>query len=369
VSDVTSTETQSPTQPAPDRGHQWHLSRRGWTVLLSVAVVVILSVLGGLVRVPYVAVGPGPTYDTLGEIDGSPIVQIVGKETYPTSGQLRMTTVSVEHDITLFSALGLWGSGRWALAPREEFFPPGKTEDDIERENTKMFQDSQSDAEVAALRHLKQPIKVLAQEITKDAPADQLLEPGDRLIVVNGTRIAVQEDVRRALQGTTPGQTISITYRHEEGPEQTGTITLAKASDFGADDRTEGFMGLAPVDRADVPFETKIELQDVGGPSAGLIFALAIVDRLEPGELGGGQTVAGTGAIDVKGNVMPIGGIEFKLVAAREAGATVFLVPKDNCAVAKGDVPDGLRLIKVENLDGAVRALEDLSAGRDVPTC
>lgn len=370
MSDATRTEPESPAPPQPQTEHHWHLSRRGWTVLLSLVVVVVLSVVGGLVRVPYVAVGPGPTHDTLGDVNGTPVVQVVGQQTYPTSGQLRMTTVSVNHDVTLFGALGLWVSGRWALAPREDFFPPGKTEEDIERENTRMFQDSESAAEVAALRHLGYPIKVLAQELTKDAPADQVLEPGDRLIVVNGKKITAQEDVRAALQGTTPGQTISITYQHENGPERTGTITLGRASDFDPDDRrAEGFMGLSAGERADVPFQTKIELEDVGGPSAGLVFALAIVDRLTPGELEGGRTVAGTGEIDVRGNVMPIGGIEFKLVAAREAGATEFLVPKDNCAAAKGEVPDGLRLIRVENLAGAVRALEDLSAGRDVQTC
>ena len=128
-------------------------------------------------------------------------------------------------------------------------------------------------------------------------------------------------------------------------------------------------MGLGVIDRADVPFKTTIHLQDVGGPSAGLMFALAIVDRLTPGELTAGATVAGTGEIDVKGNVSPIGGIPFKMVAAREAGASTFLVPADNCAEAKAKAPDGLRLIKVDTLATAVRALEDEHAGKPVPSC
>jgi Lon-like protease len=118
-----------------------------------------------------------------------------------------------------------------------------------------------------------------------------------------------------------------------------------------------------------VPFKTEIHLQDVGGPSAGLIFSLAIVDRLKPLDLAAGKPIAGTGEIDVKGNVGPIGGIGFKLVAAAEDGAKVFLVPADNCAEAKADPPAELQLIKVENLAGAVKALQDLKAGNPVPGC
>jgi PDZ domain-containing protein len=340
-------------------------------VLLSFIIVIALALVGGFVRVPYVSVSPGPTYDTLGQLDGKMVVEIDGQQTFPTSGQLRMTTVSVNQDVTLFSALGLWFNDRYALAPREEFIPPGKTEQDVEQENQKMFDESQSNAEIAALRHLKKfPIVVIAGQITAGAPADQVLEPGDELLVVNGKKIAAPEEVRGALQGTAPGSPVTITFRRGGGPEQTASVTLAKASDFDKNDtRTEGLLGLVPSERAAVPFKITIHLQDIGGPSAGLIFALAIVDRLTEGELEAGQQVAGTGTIDSKGNVGGIGGIPFKMVAAREAGATVFLVPADNCVEARSQAPDGLRLIKVDTLDTAVRSLEDLKAGRQVPSC
>jgi PDZ domain-containing protein len=232
-----------------------------------------------------------------------------------------------------------------------------------------MFQDSQSAAETAALRLLDNPVKVITQEVTRGAPADKVLQPGDRLWEVNGQPINVQEDVRKSLQGTKPGQTISLTFQHENEPKKTVDVKLAKASDFGSDDRPEGFLGLAPADRADVKFETTIHLEDVGGPSAGLIFALAIVDTLTPGEMEDGRTIAGTGAIDVKGNVQPIGGIPFKLIAAHEDGATTFLVPADNCAEAKSNAPEGMDLVKVETLAGAVEALKDLDEGRTPPHC
>lgn len=366
---MSDTSTHAPvdvdSEPAANRG----LTRRGWTIVLSFAIAAVLGLLGGLVRVPYVSIGPGPTYDTLGRVNDQVVVQIEGEKTYGTSGQLRMTTVSISDDVSLFGALGLWVSGRNALMPREEYFGPGQTEDDLQRENKKMFQDSQSDAEVAALRYLDYPVKVVAQEITRGAPADQVLEPGDRLLEVNGRPVNIQEDVREALKGTKPGQRVEIRFQHEDQKEETRSVELGKASDYGSDERAEGFLGLLPIDRADVDFQTTIHLEDVGGPSAGLIFALAIVDKLTPGELENGRTVAGTGEIDVKGNIGLIGGISFKLVAARDAGATTFLVPAGNCAEAKAHAPDGLTLVKVDTLDTAVEALEDLEAGRTPPAC
>lgn len=345
------------------RDERWQISRRGWTVLLSFLIVITLGLVGAFVPVPFVALGPGPTYDTLGAVDNTQIVQVEGAQTYPTTGQLRMTTVSLKREVTLFSAFGLWVSGRYALAPREEYIKPGQTEDEVQQQNVKMFQDSQSDAEVAAMRFLNHPVKVVVSEVTSGAPADRIIEPGDRLLRVNGKQIAQQDDVVAAVENTRPGQAIEVVLQRN-GQERTVSVTLGSSPD-----RQQGYMGIRGVDRADVPFKTTIHLQDVGGPSAGLIFSLAIIDRLTPADLAGGQPIAGTGEIDVKGNVGPIGGIGFKLVAAAEDGAKTFLVPAANCAEAKADPPPGLQLIKVDNLAGAVKALEDRKAGLPVPGC
>jgi PDZ domain-containing protein len=369
---VSDSPTDPPVEPAAPRhpSTTFRLSRRGWTVLLSFVIFAALATVGTVIEVPYVSISPGPTYNTLGDDHGTPIVQIDGEQTHQTSGQLRMTTVSVKEHVTLFGAVAAWVAGETALSPREDYFPPGQSEEQVEQENKKSFQDSQSNAEVAALRALGKPIKVIAQSVTNKSPADGVIAPGDRLLMVNGHTINVQEDVRSALAGTTPGQTIQVTFRHGDEPDRTVSIKLGKASDFSpGDDRAEGFIGLGPADRADVPFKTTITLQDVGGPSAGLIFALSIVDKLTDGGLAGDRTIAGTGEIDVKGNVGRIGGIPFKMVSARDAGASVFLVPSDNCAEAKSKVPDGLQLIKVDTLEHAVQDLKDLKDGRPVPAC
>lgn len=340
------------------------MSRRSWTLLISLVVVAVLGLLAGFARVPYVALGPGPTYDTLSSVNGTPVVDISGQRTFPTTGHLTMTTVSLTDDVTLFEALGLWASGRYALAPREEFYKPGESEQEIQQENVQAFKDSQTNAEVAALRYLGYPSKVIAGQVVTGSPSDRVIAPGDRLIEVNGRRINVADDVLAALQDSRPGQQVSVRFQHENQPEQAATLTLASR-----EGRAQGFLGVAPMDRADVPFQVKISLTDVGGPSAGLMFALAIVDKLTPDELDGGQPVAGTGEIDGKGTVRPIGGIPFKMIAAREGGATTFLVPSANCAEARAHAPDGLRLVKVDDLGGAVRELQAVKAGQPVPGC
>ncbi|WP_033430085.1 YlbL family protein [Saccharothrix syringae] len=331
--------------------------------MVSLFLVLALGLLGGFARVPYVALGPGPTYDTLGQVNGADVVSVDGQETFPTGGRLTMTTVSLTDDVSLFGALGLWVSGRYALAPREEFFRPGESEDQVRDQNVKAFQDSQTSAEVAALRFLDYPVKVVAAEVTDDSAADGVLAPNDRLLEVNGRQVATADDVRPALEATKPGDRIALTFEHE-GQRKTATVTLGTTPG-----RETGFLGVLPLDRADVPFEIKIGLTDVGGPSAGLLFALAIVDKLTPGELNGGQSVAGTGEINDKGEVGRIGGIGFKMVAAREGGATVFLVPAGNCDEARQQAPEGLRLVRVETLADAVSSLESLNKGGDAPAC
>lgn len=372
--------TKSPeeTDVAPSRpeavekraGSGTRMTRRGWTLLVSGVLFVVFAVLGFFVQVPFVAISPGPTYDTLGaDAAGAPVIQVNGHEVNKTTGELRMTTVSLHDGITLFTALGLWASGDYALAPREEYYKPGETNEQVKQENIQQLQDSQTNAQVAALRYLKYPVKVITQEIVEGSPAYNVLSPGDQLLTVNGKKIAEAGDVRAALNGTKPGQTVQITFQQDGRPERTVPLTLAPRSD-----RTEGFIGLTAVDRAVAPFNVKISLQDVGGPSAGLMFTLAIVDKLSPAgslesDLAGGRHIAGTGEITTKGEVGPIGGISFKVVGARAAGATDFLVPQQNCAEAKTSAPDGLNLIKVSTLDEAVTQLENLKAGRPTATC
>ncbi len=324
----------------------------------------VLGLLGGLAPVPYVALRPGPTFNTLGEVAGKTVVNIKGTQTYPTSGHLNMTTVSVIDKVTLYGALGLWMSGRSALVPRDEIFPPGLSQQQVEKQNQQMFQDSESKAETAALRYLGYPTQVVVDQVAADGAAQGKLIAGDRLLAIDGEETTTGQQVVDMLTGSRPGQVVQVRFQRLAAAPQDMAITLG-----GGEQPGRGYLGVGVTDRPDVNFAIVISLADVGGPSAGLMFALAIVDKLTPGALVGNTFVAGTGVIETGGEVGPIGGIPLKMIRAREAGASVFLVPAGNCVEAMQRAPEGLQLVRVGTLAEAVDALNALRVGQQPPRC
>ena len=322
----------------------------------------LLGVLGASLPVPLVALGPGPTYDTLGDVNGASVVTVDGLPTFPTSGHLNMTTVAVSDRLTLVDVLRAWAAGGRQVVPRSQIFAPGKTDDQVREENTQQFAGSESNAEVAAMTELAIPTRVVVGSLVPDGPAASSLRVGDELVAVSGRAVDSPLAVADALAGTTPGQNVTITYRRD-GQEGTADVALGASAD-----RAQGLLGVRPSVEPRTG-DIKISLGDIGGPSAGLMFALAVVDKLSPGELTGGRFVAGTGAIDAAGRVSPIGGIPFKMAAAHDAGATVFLVPDANCAEAAANAPAGLQLVRVTALRDAVSQLEALDAGRPATAC
>lgn len=333
-------------------------------MLVSLGLAMTFGLLGGVATVPYVALRPGPTFDTLGVVDGTAVVNIQGTQTYPTSGHLNMTTVSVLTHITLYGAMGLWASGTSALVPREEIFPPNLSEQQVEQQNQQLFQDSESQAEVAALRYLGYPTQVVVDRVLPDSAAREQLTAADALLTLDGRQVSTAQQVVDSLEGTHPGQIVQVGFRRGDTPVREVAIELGDGPQPG-----RGYLGLGLADQPDVDFDITISLADVGGPSAGLMFALSIVDKLTPGPLAGDIFVAGTGEIQPTGEVGPIGGIPFKMIRARQAGATVFLVPADNCDEAMARVPEGLALVRVESLAGAVKALDALRAGAQPIGC
>ena len=321
-----------------------------------------LGVLGATLPVPLVALGPGPTYDTLGDIDGTPVVAVDGLPVFPTSGHLNMTTVSVTDRLTLFSMLGFWASGERQVVPRNTVFPPEKTDEQVQRENTEQFAASEADAEVAALTELALPTRVVVGSLVPESPAAGTLQVGDEIVAVSGRPVDTPLAVSDALSGTTPGQAITLTYRRA-GEQRDAEVVLGASPD-----RPQGLLGVRPGIEPRTG-DIRISLGDIGGPSAGLMFALALVDKLTPGELTGGHFIAGTGTITQDGLVGPIGGIPFKMRAAKAAGATTFMVPADNCAEASANAPDGLQLVRVATLDGAVAGLDAIRADQPAPSC
>ena len=333
-------------------------------MIVALVPIVVFGVLLAVVTVPFVSLGPGPTFNTLGDVDGKQVVAISGTSTQPTTGHLNMTTVSERDDLTLGEALTLWLSGQEQLVPRDLVYPPGKSREDVDKANNADFKQSEDSAAYAALGFLKYPPAVTVATVTDPGPSAGKLKSGDAIDAVNGIPVANIEQFTGFLKNTKPGQVVTIDYRRKNEPAGVAQITLGTNKD-----RDYGFMGVAVLDAPWAPFVIDFNLANVGGPSAGLMFSLAVVDKLTTGELAGSTFVAGTGTISIDGKVGQIGGITHKMAAAQKAGATVFLVPAKNCYEAASDNPSNLRLVKVETLRDAVDALHAVTSGGQPPTC
>ncbi|MCV7260243.1 YlbL family protein [Mycobacterium shimoidei] len=340
------------------------MNRRILTLIVALVPIVVFGVLLAVVTVPFVSLGPGPTFDTLGEVDGKQVVEIEGAPTHPTTGHLNMTTVSQRDGLSLGEALTLWLSGQEQLVPRDLVYPPGKSRDQIDKDNNADFKQSEDSAAYAALGYLKYPPAVTVATVSDPGPSKGQLEVGDALDAVNGTRVANVEQFTSLLKKTKPGQSVTVDFRRKNAPPGVARITLGSNPD-----RDYGFLGVGVLDAPWAPFAIDFNLANVGGPSAGLMFSLAVIDKLTTGDLTGEKFVAGTGTITAEGKVGPIGGVVHKMIAARAAGATVFLVPAKNCYEANSDKLAGLQLVKVETLGQAVDALHTVASGGEPPSC
>ncbi len=338
------------------------MKRRGITVLVGCVLLALLVGVLGRVRVPYVELGPGPTVDTLGRSDDRPVISVRGAETTKSAGQLRLVTVSVQSDLSLAAALKGWWDNDYAVVPRELIYPPDQTEKQVNDANDREFKQSQSSAETAALRELGYPVEVTVTEVADGFPASGVLKADDVITALDGTQVDSVQRLSELVRDKPAGTTHEVTYRRD-GEQRTAQLTTVKGDDGSPR------LGVTIEQRQPHPFTLSIELDRIGGPSAGLMFALGIIDTIRPADLTGGMIIAGTGTIDDDGKVGPIGGIHQKLIAAKDAHARVFLTPAENCADAVAGAPAGLRLVKVDSLDGALDALTALREHRTPPMC
>jgi PDZ domain-containing protein len=339
------------------------MRRRGATLLAGVVVLIVL-VVGSFagIKVPYVELGPGPTWNTLGSDKGKQLIAISGGATSESSGQLRMVTVGVEEQITLWQALQGWLNPSDAVVPREVIYPPDQTQQQVDQQNEDDFKASQSSAQTSALRQLGFPVQVVVQSVTGGQPAEGHLRADDVITTVDGQKVTSAEKLTSLIRAKPAGTALAIGYTRGGAPAST-TITSGKAEDGSPR------IGIQVGQKQPSPYKIMFSLDDVGGPSAGLMFSLGIVDKLTPGDLTGGTTIAGTGTIDDEGNVGAIGGIAQKMRGAKRDGATVFLAPADNCAEAVANAVPGLELVKVSTLNGALGALQALRDHKTPTLC
>ncbi|MET7533144.1 YlbL family protein [Streptomyces goshikiensis] len=359
------------------------MPRRTATMLASTLMLFVLFCTGLFIKVPYAEMSPGPTVNTLGDSRGEAVLSISGRKTYRTSGHLNMTTVRVtgaDYDMNLLEAVYGWLAGDNIVVPHDNLYPNGKTDKESTQENAEEFSQSQESAKVAALKQLGIPVsaRVVVSSVVKASPSEGKLHAGDVIQAVDGTPVKEPGDVAKLVTKHKAGEPVEFTIvpaaeaaeaeraHREPGSPTKITITSGKAEGDG-----HAIVGIRAGTDHTFPFTVDIKLADVGGPSAGLMFALGIVDKLTPEDLTGGKFIAGTGTIDDEGKVGPIGGIQMKTIGARQAGAEYFLTPAENCASAAAQVPDGLTLVKVSTIDDATKALEKIGKGdtAGLPRC
>jgi PDZ domain-containing protein len=266
--------------------------------------------------------------------------------------------------LTAFQALDGWLLKDEVVVPRSSEFPPGQSQQQVDQRNKQDFTESQDNATAAASCELGYPKRFGVITVSGGSPADGKLAPGDVLTSLNGRAVGSDSELRGMLAKVPPKTPVSIGVLRA-GKPMTVALTLTSAPG-----RTGGVIGIDVGTVCAAPFTVDLGLgNQIGGPSAGLMFALGIIDKVGPTDLTAGRFIAGTGTIAPDGVVGPIGGIALKMIAARRAGATVFLAPAGNCSDVRGATPKGLDVVKVATLHEAVQDLHALQKGQSVPHC
>jgi PDZ domain-containing protein len=344
------------------------VTRRTATLVASIIVLVISLGLVTAIPVPFVSFSPGPVKDTLGAATkDKPVIEITGHETYPTSGELDLTTVSVtspNRDLTLPQAMRNWFDPHDDLFPRDIIYPPNESADQVQQQNTEEMTGSQDAAVAAALQQAKVPFSPKVSTVSKGSPADGVLKPGDVILKVDGQAVSQVPQVGELVRKNKVGDNVTFLIRRG-GAEQTAVVKAGATPG----DASRPMVGITIGVYSSVKVNVNLG-QSIGGPSAGTAFALAIYDKLTPGALLAGKHIAGTGTIDALGQVGAIGGIQQKIAGAKAAGATVFLVPAPNCGAALDSGVKDIRLVKITTLAEAISALKALASGTgEVPAC
>ena len=360
--------------PAPRQ----RMSRRALAGIWALAVAMIVLLIITFLPTSYVIQQPGPVYNTLGSAESAdgeevPLISVEGAETFPTAGALDLLTVQVqgnrERTPSWFELAMAWFDPSKAVLPIDAVFPEGQTTEQRNEQSAAMMVDSQAEATAAALVELGYDVdgRLSVHSLTEGSPAEGILEEGDIILGADGESIADVDELREIIDAG-DGAPVELLIERD-GEEETVEVAPEVST---IDGETAWRIGVSLTTDYDFPIDVTIQLNNVGGPSAGMMFALGIMDTLTPGELNGGAQIAGTGTITASGEVGPIGGIRQKLWGALDAGAQVFLAPEANCDEVVGHIPGDLEVFAVEDLDDAIAVLDAVREDDDLaglPRC
>jgi PDZ domain-containing protein len=345
------------------------MSQRRTAALLALPLLLVLLVMVAIQPLPYVTYSPGPTVDILSTRDGEETVQVSGHEAYYDDGELRLTTIYVDQPqerVTLDRLVAAWLDPTEAVYPRSAVYAPDETDETNDTESAVQMVSSQDAAVATALTELGYDVQPVVEvlNVQDDYPAAGKLQVRDVLQRIGGTEIETPQDVVDAVDAAPLGEPLDFTVLRE-GKQVDLQVT---PEEFDGDKR----IGITPGPGFTFPFEVSVDIGDgIGGPSAGLMFSLAIYDTLTPGSLTGGEVVAGSGTIDADGRTGPIGGIQQKIAGAEESGARLFMVAPDNCPDTTGLDTGDMRLVRADTMHDAVEAIQTWVDDPDapLPTC
>ena len=335
----------------------------GITSLLLISLVSLIALPSG-----YVIQRPGQVFNVMAEIDGSAVISSKDVQTFESESRFDVTTVSLlgnrEANPNWFQILLAWVDPNQDVLPVDQVYPANKTTAEVKAESTAQMEISQQDAIAAALIQLgyEVPRKLYVSSVLADAPAAGMLIAGDFVVSAGGVRIATFEELREQVQKTEGAEIVIGVLRDSKSLEYTIKPGLKDGNYF---------IGAMVGYTYEFPVGIDLQLGNVGGPSGGLMFSLGIVDTLTQGSLAGKNHISGTGTITPTGEVGPIGGIRLKLIAAKNSGADLFLIPEGNCSEAIASIPEGLNVAVVRDLEGAIASVESFTAGNPLsaPTC
>ena len=312
-----------------------------------------------LIPVPFIKISPGPLFNTVGKVDDKEVITIIGTKTYESKGKLNFTTVSETGGpfgrLVLVDAISAWLSPIDAIVPASELYPEAEDPEAIKKRNEKAFSTSQTDAITAALTYLKIPVplSVVVDSVVVDSPSDGKIEPGDLVLEVDQKPVKTSTDVVRFVQMKKPGEEIKIKLSRKNKIKDIFVVGGELKTD-----KSKASIGISIGPGIDSPYDFNFGVSEVGGPSAGLMLTLGIIDELTVDDLTGGKNISGTGTINYLGEVGPIGGIRQKLEGAKKGGSEIFLAPIDNCAEVGSSYYKNIPVVAIKNLNDAISAIK-----------
>jgi PDZ domain-containing protein len=343
-----------------------------WPIVLGVLLLVVGFTLNWLanLEVDYFALSPGPVNDV------GDFVSVVGQDPVEDAGELFFLTVSLK-EVTALEYIGGWLDPEVTLNKRETIRPAGVSQEELTRQNLALMEGSKRDAIFVALTRLGYEPQLIGSGALilgtiEGTAADGVLQAEDVIVEVDGVEVEFANDAVDALSGKTPGTEVELVIERagENGTSETLTVEIVLGPFMGFDeneepivDESRGMVGVLLEDAETeelYPVDVQIDSQNIGGPSAGLMFTLELINQLTDEDITRGRRIAGTGTIDRDGVVGPIGGVQQKVFGAIRAGADHVLVPAANYEDALVAAGDDISVVRVETVDDALAFLDSL---------